>query len=211
MLKLYYSPGACSFAAHIVLRELGMSFELEWVTLANGEHKKSEFLAINPHARVPVLVVEGQPVTELSAILTWLGQQGGDLFPKVGTLAAFRCSEWLAWLTSAVHISFAQIWRGERFTGIAEHMPGIEAQGRAALTVQLAEIEDKLTDQSFALGDVYSVVDPNLLVFYRLGGRIGLDMRALYPIWTAHSERLLQRPAVAASVAEEGIEIWPAA
>jgi glutathione S-transferase len=211
LLTLYYSPGACSLAAHIMLRELDWPFELKKIAVAEGENKQPEFLAINSRGRVPVLMVEGQPITELSAILTWLAQQRSDLFPPAGTLAAIRCSEWLAWLTSSLHISFAQIWRGERFSENPDDFAAIEAHGRAVLTTQFAEVEDKLTGRPFALGDSYSVVDPNLLVFYRWGNRIGIDMRQSYPVWTAHSERLLERPAVVAAVAAEGIEIWQSA
>jgi glutathione S-transferase len=207
---LYYSPGACSFAAHIVLREIGARFELKRITLAKAENRTPEFLAINPLARVPVLVVEDQLITELPAILTWLGQQSG-LFRTAGTLDAIRCSEWLAWLTSSVHISFAQIWRGERFSADRTTYDGIRAHGLATLAEQFASIEKRLSAKGYALGDTYSVVDPNLLVFYRWGGRVGFDMRRKFPLWTLHAERVLERPAVQAAIAAEGIDIWPEA
>jgi glutathione S-transferase len=210
LYTLYYSPGACSFAAHIVLREIVVPFELKRITLAKSENRTPEFLAINPLARVPVLVVEDQPITELSGILTWLGQQSG-LFPATGTLDAIRCSEWLAWLTSSVHISFAQIWRGERFSADRTTYDGIRAYGLATLAEQFASIEKRLSGKTYALGETYSVVDPNLLVFYRWGGRVGFDMRGECPVWTRHAEHLLERPAVQAAIAEEGIEIWPEA
>jgi glutathione S-transferase len=73
MIKLYYSPGACSLAAHIVLEELGIAFEPVLVSLAEGEHKRPEFLRINPKARVPALNVDGKVLTETVAILTYLG------------------------------------------------------------------------------------------------------------------------------------------
>src|SRR5579871_432375 len=115
-LKLYYSPGACSLASHVVLHELCVPFTAVRIVIAEGAHLRPEYLAINPRGRVPTLIVDGIPVTENSAILTWLGQQDSRLFPAPGTLAAARASEWLAWLTSAVHIAFAQVWRGARFS-----------------------------------------------------------------------------------------------
>ncbi len=210
MYTLYYSPGACSLAAHIVLREMGVPFDLKRVTLANAENRTPEFLVLNPMGRVPVLFVEGQPITELSGILTWLGQQSG-LFPPAGTLNAIRCSEWLAWLTSSVHIAFAQIWRSERFSADLDTHDGLRAHGLATLAEQFASIEKRLSGKTYALGEMYSVVDPNLLVFYRLGGRVGLDMRRECPVWTLHVEHMLERPEVLAAIAEEGIEIWPEA
>jgi glutathione S-transferase len=208
MLKLFYSPGACSLASHIVLRELELPFELQRVSIADGDHLKPEFIEIHHRARVPVLIVEGKAVSESPAILTWLGQQGKMLFPEKGTFDAIRCSEWLAWLSSSVHISFAQIWRAGRFSSDTIHEAAIQQQGKIAVKVQFDEIEYRLVDCPFALGGEFTVVDPYLLVFYRWGERIGIDMRKDYPIWTAHSERMVVRPAVKEAIIEEGIEIW---
>jgi glutathione S-transferase len=210
-LILYYSPGACSLAAHITLRESGLAFELKPVLIAKGEHRTSEFLAINPQGRVPVLAVDGVPVTELSGILTWIGQQATDLFPPSGTLAAARCSQWLGWLTSAVHISFALIWRPERFTDEPGIHGALRARGLASVAAQFSEIEHALTASPYALGEYYSVVDANILPFYRWGNRVGFEMRAEFPHWTAHTERLLQRDSVREAVAHEQIDLWQAA
>lgn len=68
-LVLYYSPGACSLAAHIALREAALPFELRRVMISKGEHLAPEYLAVNPRGRVPTLVIDGVPVTERSAIL----------------------------------------------------------------------------------------------------------------------------------------------
>lgn len=209
-LALYYSPGACSLAAHIALRELGVPFELRRVVIAKGEHRTPEFLAINPRGRVPVLVIDGTPVTELSGILTWLGQQSRDLFPPAGTLEAVQCSQWLGWLTSTLHISFALIWRGERFCDEASMHSALRVRGLATVASQFAEIERALTKHPYVLGERYSIADANVLVFYRWGGRVGFDMRREFPCWTRHTERLLTRPAVREAVAAEQIDLWPA-
>jgi len=118
MLKLFYSPGACSLVTHIALEEAGAEFEPVRVVLAESQHLKPEYLAINPHARVPALATDRGVVTENIAILNLIA----DLFdapgsvPRDDPIAAARCNELLGWFASSVHISFAQIWRGERFT-----------------------------------------------------------------------------------------------
>lgn len=207
-LKLYYSPGACSFASHIVLHETGVAFTTERVVIADGAHLRPEYLAVNPRGRVPTLVIDGEAVTENSAILTWLGQRDGRFFPATGTLAAARASEWLGWLTSAVHTSIGQIWRGHRFADDVGHHEAIRARGLKWLEQQYAEIDDRLRSGPYALGSSYSVVDANLLVFYRWGNRIELPMRDRYPAWTRHAERLLERDAVQRTIAAEGIAIF---
>ena len=208
-MKLYYSPGACSFASHIVLNELGHPFEVERVVIANGDNLKPEYLKINPRGRVPVLLVDGAVIRENSAILTWLGQQGAGLFPPVGSIPAARASEWLAWLTSAVHISFGQIWRGHRFSDDATHHASIRARGLTVLGEQFDEIERALSRTSYVLGEDYSVIDANILPFYRWGTRVGFSMRSRFPHWTRHTERMLDRDAVRRTIAVEGIDMWP--
>ena len=78
MLTLYYSPGACSLAAHIVLEEAGAAFEAKRVTIVKGEHQTPDYLALNPHARVPTLTDGDYVLTESPAILSYLGHRFAD-------------------------------------------------------------------------------------------------------------------------------------
>jgi glutathione S-transferase len=205
-LVLYYSPGACSLAAHIALREAGLSFEGRRVVVAKGEHRQPGYLAVNPRARVPTLLIDGRPIREASGILTWIGNQSG-LYPPAGSYDAAKCGEWLGWLTSTVHIAFALIWRGERFVGDTALYPALRQRGYDLVGEHFAEIEAALAASPYVLGETYSVADCNLLPFYRWGNRIGLDMRADYPAWNAHAEKLAKRPAVASALEAEEIDI----
>jgi glutathione S-transferase len=207
-LALYYSPGACSLAAHIALREAGLRFELRRTAIAQGEHLRPEYLAVNPRGRIPTLVIRGTPVTELSAILGWIASRSRGLMPPRGTLEVLQCAEWLAWFTSAVHISFALIWRGARFLDDADLHPLLRNKGLATLRQQLGEIEARLAAHDYLVADRYSVADCNALVFYRWASRVGFDVRSAFPAWTRHAERLLERPAVRAALQVEDIEIW---
>lgn len=207
-LALYYSPGACSLAAHVALREWGVPFDLRRVTILKGEHQTPEYLELNPRGRVPTLIVDGKPIRESSAILTWVGQQCG-LYPKAGSLEAAQCAEWLGWLTSGVHISFAMIWRGERFAHDKALHPAIRQRGYDWVGEQFAEIEAALTASPFAVGGAYTVADVNLLPFYRWGGRIGLDMAA-YPAWGTWAARMLERQTVRDACAAEEISLHDA-
>jgi glutathione S-transferase len=78
MLTLYYAPGACSLASHIVLEEGGEKYEAKKVDLAGGEQRTEAYLKINPLGRVPVLRLDsGEPLTENTAILPYLGKRFG--------------------------------------------------------------------------------------------------------------------------------------
>lgn len=205
-LKLFYSPGACSLVTHIALEEARADFEPVRVTLAQGEHLKPDYLAINPHARVPALATDRGVVTENIAILNLIA----DLFGAEGSVprddpyAAARCNELLGWFSSSVHIAFAQIWRGERFTNDKDIWPAIEAGGRKALERQFAEIE-QLSGESWLVDGRFTAADSYALTFFRWGKRIGMDM-GRYPGWARLAGQALERPAVQRALDREGLK-----
>jgi glutathione S-transferase len=82
MLTLYFTPGACSLAAHIVLEESGEKYATQVVDLVGGEQRTDAYLKLNPQGRVPVLRLDdGEPLTENTAILPYLGKRFG-LWPS---------------------------------------------------------------------------------------------------------------------------------
>jgi len=218
MYTLYYSPGACSMAPHIVLEEIGIPFQVAHTSAFGGKDTDTEaFGRINPKRRVPVLhPVPGRmggtsdALTEASAILFHLARS----HPEVSMLPTdpagqARCLEWMSWLSSAVHgISYGQLWRPQRYVEDAALFPAVIAKGRVNVREQYAYIESLLADgRDWALPGGYSIVDPYLLVFYYWGERIELPMASDYPAWTGLVRRLLLRPAVQRVLAKEGITI----
>ena len=208
MIKLYYSPGACSLAPHIVLEELGIAFESVAISLKDGEQHKADFQRLNPKARVPVLVVDGKVLTENVAILTYLGggyaQRG--LWPK-DTWKQAEALSLMAWLAASVHITYAGVFRPERYAGGEAAQEDVKATSRALLEKYFADIDKLLTGKTFAMGGQYTVCDPYLLVFYRWGNRIGIDMKERYPVWAKHTQRVTSRPTVKRVLEAEGIQI----
>jgi glutathione S-transferase len=205
MLRLFYSPGACSLVPHIALEEAGVEYEPMRVMLAEGEHLKPEYLAINPHARVPALATDQGTITENIAILNYIADRFGAAgsVPRGDPFAAARCNELLGWFASSVHISFAQIWRAVRFTDDESLHAGIQHGGRLVLEGQFAEIEEKCAN-GWLVGDRFSAADSYVLIFFRWGRRIGMDMKA-YPKWAALNQRLLAEPSVQRAVEHEAI------
>ena len=202
---LYYSPGACSLVAHIALEEAGADYEARRVVLANGEHLTPDFLAINPHARVPALDIGGQVITENVAILNYIAHhwRAPGSVPLEDPRAAARCNQLLGWFASSVHIGFAQVWRAERFSDDNSVHPAIQAGGHGGLKRYFAEIEE-LCGESWAVPGHFSAADSYLLTFFRWGRRIGNDMSD-FPRWQALVGRILARPAVQSALAEEGL------
>ena len=212
--QLSYSPGACSLAPHIVLEDLQLPFKLALVSTMDGSTQSADDLRLNPKGRVPVLVKGDFVLTEAPAILLHLalshtpGPGLADLIPAAPD-ALVRCVEWFNWLSGTVHaVAIRQVWRPQSFTQNVTQHTGIIVKGRDNLTDAFAYIEQRLVNAVWAVGVHYSVVDAYLLVFYRWGNRIGFDMSELYPVWTAHAKRLLERPAVARALTTEGILVW---
>jgi glutathione S-transferase len=221
MHRLYYSPGACSMAAHIVLEEIGEPYHLELVSSRGklgGEGTTSPaWIEQNPKGRVPAL--SGVPgriggsdnlLTELHAILFYLGRTHphAQLLP-LDPAGEARAVEWMNWLASNVHaMSYGQIWRANRFVADEGDFAVVQMKGRQNLCEQYAYIENLLDDgREWALPGGYSVVDPYLLVFYQWGGRVGLDMKRSYPAWRRLTDRTVQRPAVQRALAHEEISL----
>ena len=122
MLTLYYAPGACSLASHIVLEESGEKYEAKRVDLAKGEQRTDAYLKIHPLGRVPALMLDnGEPLTENTAILPYLGKRFG-MWPKDG-LAEARALSLIGYFASSVHPAHAHISRPERYATDTAHVP----------------------------------------------------------------------------------------
>jgi glutathione S-transferase len=209
-IALYYSPGSCSFAPHVVLREIDLTFELRKFSTADRSNYSPEYLAVNPKGRIPTLLIDGFRLTENPAILAYLGRRypEADLYPSTATEDEARCLEWLAWSSNTVHVAFAQILRPERFVPSEDAYPPVQANGHVNFQRCLAEIEAHLTRSPFAVGSRFTVVDPFWLVFYRWGIRQGYEIKRLYPAYTRYAEVLSQRASVMAALSVEGISLW---
>jgi glutathione S-transferase len=196
MLTLYYSPGACSMASHIGLEETGAPYEPKQTLLAKGEHRTEGYLRINPRGKVPALSVDGEVITENTAILTYLAKQFPDknLLPGDPVEEA-RCISMMAWLSNTVHPAYRQTMRPERFAEDEVAHASVKETGRKTFFACCQEIDSLLQGKEWIMGSQYTVADPYMLVFYGWGVRSGLPMHELAS-YTAWKDRMLQRPAV---------------
>jgi glutathione S-transferase len=206
-VTLYYSPGACSLAPHIVLEELGIAYEAERINTAGGQQRSPEYLKINPRGRVPTLVVDGKVLVENVAILSYLG--GG--FPDRGlwperTWDQAQAISLMAWLADTVHPAFAHIYRAERYVDGTACTEVVKAKGRESFGDCLREIDRLVAGRRWAVGSRFSVVDAYLLVFYRWGNRNAFPTSDLAN-YTALVERVVARPAVKRVMTDEGITL----
>ena len=204
MLTLYYAPGACSTAAHIVLEEGGEKYEGKRVDLAGGEQRTEAYLKINPQGRVPALRLDnGEPLAENTAILPYLGKRFG-LWPS-DPLAEAKALSLIGFFAASVHPAHAHIGRPERYSADTSAYPGIKEAGMKTFHGYLKQIDGMLAGREW-FSDRYSVVDPYGLVFYSWGLRRELAVGELKN-YTAFRDRMLKRPAVARAVEDEKIKV----
>ena len=202
-IKLWYSPGACSLAPHVLLHELGVPFEAVAISVRNGATQTEEFARINPKRRVPVLMLDGEVITEVPAIATAIA----DLVPErqlLGKtpLARARAYEWMAWLSGTLHgQGFGALWRPERFVEDPALFPALQQRARRTIEDCFATIEGRLAEPREGFG----AVDPYLLVFSLWGNGLGIPMSDRHPHYTAFARRLVERPSVIATLRAEGI------
>jgi len=203
-LTLYCAPGSCSVAAQIALEETAVDFDLVCLDLAAAEQRKPAFLAVNPRGRVPALVADGTAITENIAILTYVAHRfpEAELLPFADLKLLARAFELMSWFASGVHVSFAQIFRSERFADDEATKRHLKSDGRQRVLLAYTELEALARAGEWMLGRSYSVVDPYALAFWRWGSRLDIDMHD-YPAWTAHARRVLERPAAQRALARE--------
>ncbi|MBS0242497.1 MAG: glutathione S-transferase family protein [Proteobacteria bacterium] len=211
-LTLYASPGSSSFAPHIVLQEIGVPFELKLISHhgAGADTHQPGFQKMNPKGRVPVLTDGEFVLTETAAILIHLASQHPEasLMPT-GPDGLVRAVEWFNWLSSAVHaVAIRMVWRADFFSDDKAAHPPIVSKGHEHLANAHSLIEQRLQGRDYAVGNAYSIVDPSLLVYFRWGNRMKLDMAGRFPAWAAHARRLEARPAVQRALTAEQVSLW---
>lgn len=212
MLKLYYSPGACSLASHIVLEETGAPFEPVLTSTAAGAQRTPEYLAINPKGRVPTLVDGDLVVTENPAIMRYLAVKHPDvgLWPREPRTDA-RCAEWLAWCSSGIHPTYSHIRRAERYATSEAARADVVETGVKATQKLWGEVDAKVAAEAgpWLLGETYSAADAYLFVFWTWARSptLGIDPEGDLPAWTAHARRMGERPAVRRALEREGVAL----
>ena len=206
-IKLWYSPGACSLASHILLKETGVDFEAVMLDVDNGIPE--EFPIINPKLRIPVLSIDRQVITESPAILTAISQLSPEkhLMGKTN-LEIVREYEWLNWLSGTLHgQAFGGLVRTQRFSDDPSTHESIKAKSRKTIEECFDMIEQDLSSVH-AVGDSLTAVDAFLYVFYRWGTYLGMGMKEKYPKFTNLVVELAKRQSVQEALNMEGVESY---
>lgn len=202
-MKLYYSPGACSLSPHIILRELGLAFELDAVDLATKKTASgADFTTANPKGYVPALQLDdGEVLTEGVAIVQYLADKyaPGTLAALAGTVERARLTGHLNFLSAELHKAFGPLFN-----------PAITPEAREAALANLGRkldvMEASLADgRAYLVGSDFTVADAYLFVILSWAPKMGVDL-ASWPRLLAFSERVATRASVQAAMAAEGLQ-----
>lgn len=197
---LYYSPGACSQAPHILLHEIGLDHDSKRVDLkAKTLEDGSNYLDINPKGAVPALQLEsGEVLTENAIILQYLGDRTSwpEVLPPMGDFRRYRVLELVNFITTELHKRFSFLFNREATDDFKQFV-------KADLSKKLDWIDNRLGDGPFLFGEDLTIPDPYLFVMARWTDKlIGVDrwanLRAFY-------DRMLQRDSVRNVLRFEGL------
>ena len=211
-LKLYFAPGACSFVPHALLETTGEPFEPVLVKLHKGENLTAQYKALNPRGQVPVLVDDGEVITQIVAIVSHLDAR----FPQCNflprePLARTRVLETLAWMNNSVHPTFTHVFMPHKFTDDAPAQAKIKTFNAALYRTMLDELE-ALAGKAAAQGRPYlggaqfGPLDAYALTLLRWGGFAGHDPQDFGALW-ALVQRVAQLPAVARAIERERLQL----
>lgn len=200
-MKLYYSPGACSLAPHIVLLEAGYTFELEKVDIPNKKTASgADYWQINPKGYVPTLQLDdGSVLTEVGVIIQYLAdcKPEAGLAPPSGTMDRYRLMEWINFVSTEVHKSIGALFNPMM-------TPDMKQVQKAYIERRLNALEKMIAGKNHLTGETFSVADAYLFNVLRWTGFHKIDLAA-WPGIRALIDRIAARPQVQAAMRAEGL------
>lgn len=199
-MTLFYVPGACSMAPHIVLREAGFDFGAESVDLRAKTWAGGDYKSVNPKGSVPALKLDdGQVLTEVAVLVQYIADQKpqSNLIPKFGTMERYRLQEWLNFISAELHKGFGPFWN-----------PSSSAEAKEAARTNLARrfdhIEGHLKSHPYLMGETFSVADAYLFTILGWADLHKVDLSA-WPQIQAFRQRVAARPKVMETLKAEGL------
>lgn len=200
-MKLYYTPGACSMAPHIALREAGLNFDLERVDLQGRKTETgADYTTVNPKGYVPALKLDnGELLTEAAVLLQYIADQKPEsgLIPKAGTLERYRVQEWLHFIATELHKSFGGLFN----PAATEDMRKASMDN---ITRRFGYVDSKLGGDGFLTGPQFTVADAYLCTVLGWCNFLKLDLSP-WPKLGAYAGRVTSRPKVLETLKAEGL------
>ena len=202
-LILHYAPISCALVPYIALTEAEAPFAVRIVDFRRGGHMTPEFLRINPKHQVPVLVIDGKPLTENMAIQLWVARKFPDagLLP-VGNDDEFKAIELMAWCDSGIHPHLTPNILPARYCDVPGSEDGVRRCAHKMLQEKFSVAEDLLGDKEWFL-ERFTLADAFFFWCFRRAMQFEVDL-SQFAKCRAHFERVSQRESVRKLLAFEG-------
>jgi glutathione S-transferase len=205
MYKLYGAPGSASTAPHCLLEEVGAPYELVAVDLS-GDARDPAYLKLNPHGRVPTLLIDGRPIFESAAICMVLADRHpqAGLAPTVDAAERPAYVQWMVYLTNTVQELMLQMFYPDRCTTEAADAPRVAAKARERIDHAMGVVDKALAaDGPYLLGAKASAADIYLTMLSRWYDPQD-RFAARFPHVARARELVAERPATARALAANG-------
>ena len=194
-LILYYAPNACSLVPYVTLTEAGAPFEVHPLHFRKSQHMAPEYLRLNPKHKVPLLMVDGDPLTESPAIQIWIARN----FPQAKLLPSdpwqeLKAISILSWCSSGIHPYLSRINSPSKVCDVAGAEQGVIQAAKSFLFENYKIAEDMLAGREFFF-DHFTAADAHFFWCLRRGAQLGAETAEL-PNCMAHFERIKKRPSV---------------
>ena len=214
-LTFYRFDGACSLAAHTLLTDLGLDFKAVpmkrvdgVVSSVDGTITNEQYRKIHPDAKIPALEVDGEPINENVAILSYIGSLAPERNLSGKTdLERARVLHWLAYISSTLHgMGWTMFFVPERFSTDAAHVDAIREKSKDVISHAYTRVNERLEGKEFPVGQAETVVDYYLIPMYYWGLRMGFDMEK-YPNYKRVIQRMEKKAALQSVKKEEGVDV----
>ena len=205
-LALYYYPGNASTLPHMLLREMGLTFELRLVDRKTEGQRDPEYLRLNPNGLIPALVDGEIVLFETAAIVLHLVERFPEagLAPPMGTAARAHFLKWMVHLSNTPQAQYMSWFYPHNYTIEPGCVEAVKQGARVRLERMFAVIAEQLGDGPYLLGETFSAADLFLFMLVQWGRNMPRPPRS-WPALAAHAARVWARPAVQATFAAEGI------
>jgi glutathione S-transferase len=208
MLRLHYYPGFISLATHIVIEEIGLDYELSFVSLHKGPNRSPSYLALHPDGLVPVLEDGDLVLYESVAIILHLLERtgGASLLPEQGSALRPQFYKWLMWLSTALHANLSLYLHPSKVAASAEAQAEVRDAAEQRVNAQFDRVEEELARHGGAwlLGDTYTAADAYLFTLARWSRGMRRPAASRQQLG-AYLQRMMARPAVQRAHAQEHI------
>jgi glutathione S-transferase len=206
-MKLYYSPGACSLAAHIVMAELNMAYEIEAVNLSDKTCMTGDYKKINMQGCVPALKMDnGEILTEGSIITQYLADQKNDgmILGKFGTTERYRTLEWMNFISMEIHKNFSPLFSTDKKFTNTQTQEDVKNYFKTILTEKFNFVSEKMNTNLFLMGNNFTIADAYMFTCMTWAKYVGMDMGQWSNLNT-YMSRVMERPSVLKAMREEGL------